>query len=142
MSSLKTVIRLHKWQLDEKRRALVELQNLREHLLEEVARLEAEVERERETARTNFEASFTFPAYAKAAKDRHQRLDQSIAQVDQRIAAADEAVAEAYRELKKFELAEEEREKREALKLRRKQDATLDETAAIGFRRRQEGQGI
>lgn len=145
MNSLKSVIRLHKWQLDEKRRELTDLENLREGLLADVARLEEEVERERDTARRNFEASFTFAAYAKSARERHERLDRSIAHVDEQIVAANEAVAEAYRELKKYELAEEEREKREALKLRRKQEALLDETALVGFQRRrheESGQGM
>lgn len=138
MNSLKTVIRLHKWQLDEKRRALVELQNLRDHLQMEIHRLEEEVGREAALASQDFEAARAFPNYAKMARTRHDKLDQSVAKVDEQIAAANEEVAEAYRELKKFELAEEEREKREALKLRRKQEAVLDETASIRFRRRQE----
>jgi flagellar protein FliJ len=138
MNSLKSIIRLHKWQLDEKRRELVELQTLHEHLLGQIARLEEEMERERETARADLEASFTFANYAKAARERRHRLDQSVAQVDEQIQIATDAVAEAYQELKKYELAEEERVKREALKLKRKQDAILDETASIGFRRRQQ----
>lgn len=138
MNSLKTIIRLHKWQLDEKRRELVELQNLREHLLNQIDRLEQEIAAERTTASADFEASFTFPNYIKMAKERRHKLDRSVAQVDEQITAATEAVAEAYQELKKYELAEEERVKREALKLKRKQDAILDETASIGFRRRQQ----
>lgn len=138
MNSLKTIIRLHKWQLDEKRRELVELQTLRDHLQTQIERLEQEIAAERETARADFEASFSFPNYLKAAKDRRHKLDLSVAQVDHQIATATEAVAEAYQELKKYELAEEDRVKREALKLKRKQDAVLDETASIGFRRRQQ----
>lgn len=138
MSGLKTVIRLNKWQLDEKRRALTELHNLREQLLEQIRRLEAEIEREREVARNDVVAARTFAGYLKAARERRSRLDQSVAEVDRRIAEAEEEVAEAYRELKKFELAEEERVRRENLKLRRKEDALLDETAGIGFRRRKE----
>lgn len=137
MSSLKSVIRLHKWQLDEKRRALAELQNLGDRLNAEAARLEDEIRAEQETAKGSFEASFTYAGYAKAAMERRRRIAQSIAQVQEQIAAATEEMAEAFQELKRFELAEEERQKREKEKQRRKDDAMLDETALVGFRRRQ-----
>ena len=138
MSNLKTVIRLHKWQLDEKRRALSELQNLRDRLVDELMRLREMVRHEQETARNDPAVAFGYPAFAAAARDRDLRLQQSIAQVDRQIEAATEEMAEAFQELKRFELAEEERLKREREKIRRKEDAMLDETALVGFRRRQE----
>lgn len=136
MSSLASVIRLHKWQLDEQRRALADLHNLADRLKSEAERLEEEIRHEQETAKADFEASFGYPAYAKAATERRKRIAQSIAQVDRQIAAATDAVAESFQELKRFELAEEERKRREADKLRRKENAMLDETALVGFRRR------
>ncbi|WP_448188394.1 flagellar FliJ family protein [Azospirillum sp. sgz301742] len=137
MSSLKTIIRLHKWQLDEKRRALSDLQNLHDRLCMELARLREEVRREQEAARTDQAVAFSYPAFAKAARERDHRLQDSIAQVEQQIEAATEEMSEAFQELKRFELAEEERLKREREKIRRKEDAMLDETALVGFRRRQ-----
>lgn len=138
MSSLATVIRLHKWQLDEKRRALAELQNLADRLHGEAQRLEEEIRREQALATADFEASFAYAGYAKRAMDRRQRIAESIRQVEVQIAAATEAMAEAFQELKRFELAEEERQKREKEKQRRKENAMLDETAVIGHRRRQQ----
>lgn len=140
MNSLKSVIRLHKWQLDEKRRALVELQNLGDRLRAEAQRLEEEILQEQRAASASFEASFTYANYAKAAMERRTRIAQSIAQVDGQIAAATDEMAEAFQELKRFELAEEERLRREKEKLRRKEDAMLDETALVGFRRRQKAE--
>ena len=137
MSSLKTIIRLHKWQLDEKRRALADLQNLHDRLSMELARLREELRREQETARTDQAVAFGYAAFARAARDRDHRLQESIAQVERQIAAATEEMSEAFQELKRFELAEEERLKREREKIRRKEDAMLDETALVGFRRRQ-----
>ncbi len=138
MSSLKTIIRLHKWQLDEKRRALSELQNLRDRLTDELVRLREMVRHEQETARNDPAVAFGYAAFAKAARERDHRLQESIAQVDRQIATATEEMAEAFQELKRFELAEEERLKREREKIRRKEDAMLDETALVGFRRRQQ----
>ncbi|WP_431860333.1 flagellar FliJ family protein [Azospirillum sp.] len=138
MSSLKTVIRLHKWQLDEKRRALAELQNLHDRLVAEMHRLQQEMLYEQQVARADPMAAFGYAAFAKAAMERGKRLQDSIAQVEQQIAVATEEMAEAFQELKRFELAEEERLKREREKIRRKEEAMLDETALVGFRRRQE----
>ena len=47
MSSLHSVIRVHRWQLDEKRRALSDLESLAERLSLELRRLDEDVERER-----------------------------------------------------------------------------------------------
>ncbi|HYG87597.1 MAG TPA: flagellar export protein FliJ [Azospirillum sp.] len=138
MSSLKTIIRLHKWQLDEKRRALAELQNLHDRLNSELERLQDEVRAEQETARKDPSVAFGYANFARAARERGQRLTQSIAQVEEQIAVATDEMAEAYQELKRYELAEEDRLKRERDKIRRKEDAMLDETALVGFRRRQQ----
>lgn len=138
MSSLKTVIRLHKLQLDEKRRVLAELQNLGDRLKAEIERLREEIVQEQQTARDDFAVSFTYANFAQAALERGRRLGESLAQVEVQIAAATEQMAEAYQELKRFELAEEERLKREKEKLKRKEANMLDETALVGFRRRQQ----
>ncbi len=137
MSSLKTIIRLHKWQLDEKRRALAELQNLADRLKAEIERLKADLANEQETARRNPEFAFNYASFARGAMERGKRLTQSLGQVDMQIAAATDQMAEAFQELKRFELAEEERLKREKEKLKRKEAIMLDETALVGFRRRQ-----
>lgn len=136
--SLKTVIRLHKLQLDEKRRVLVELQNLGDRLRAEIERLKEEVAREQAAVRDNFAVSFSYANFAKAARERGMKLSQSLGQVDIQIAMATDQMAEAFQELKRFELAEEERMKREKEKQKRKEATMLDETALVGFRRRQQ----
>lgn len=141
MSSFKTLIRVQKWQLDEKRRALTELQNLEDRLRGEIDRLAEEMRAEQDTARNDFNASFTYAAFARGAMERRRRIDDSIRQVQEQIVAAAEQVAEAYQDLKRYELAEEERLKREREKQKHKEELMMDETALIGFRRRQEQDG-
>ncbi|MGQ9368848.1 flagellar FliJ family protein [Azospirillum sp. A39] len=141
MNSLKTVIRLHKWQLDEKRRALADLQNLGDRLRSEAEKLEQEILHEQETALANGEVAFGYANFARAARDRRHRLADSIREVERQITVATEAMAEAFQELKRYELAEEERLRREKEKLKRREAALLDETALIGFRRRQQESG-
>ncbi|WP_448206593.1 flagellar FliJ family protein [Azospirillum sp. sgz302134] len=138
MSSLKTIIRLQKWKLDEKRRALAELQSLADRLKAEMDRLKEEIAAEQEAARSNPEQSYTFSNYIRAAMERGKRLTQSMGQVEAQIMVATDEMAEAFQELKRYELAEEERLKREKEKLKRKEANMLDETALVGFRRRQQ----
>ena len=137
-SGLHTLIRLHKWRLDEKRRALAELQALADKLAQDTARLEREILAEQEIARTSPEASFGYGNFAKQAIERRKRLAQSVAQVEHQIAEATEEMAEAFQELKRYELAQEGRDRREDAKRKTRENAALDEVALSGFTRRRE----
>jgi flagellar protein FliJ len=137
-SGLHTLIRLHKWRLDEKRRALAELQALADKLAQDGARLEREITAEQEIARTSPEAAFGYGNFAKQAIERRRRLAQSVAQVEQQIAQATEEMAEAFQELKRYELAQEGRDRRDEAKRKTRENAALDEVALSGFMRRRE----
>ncbi len=136
MSELQTLVRLHKWKVDEKRRALGELQALADRLAEEKRRLEDEVLAEQAAAKASGEVVFGYGAYAKTVIERRKRLEQSISQVERQIEAATDEMAEAFQELKRYELAQESRDKREREKLRKRENAMLDEVAVTGFARR------
>lgn len=135
--SLKTIIRLQKLQLDEKRRVLAELHTLADRLRNEIEKVKQEIAHEQETVRDDFSVSFTYANFAHAALERGRKLGESLGQVEAQINIATDEMAEAFQELKRYELAEEERQKRERDKLKRKEAAMLDETALVGFRRRQ-----
>jgi len=136
MNDLRALIRLHRWQLDEKQRALAELRTLEERLQAESQRLEEEIRQEQALARRSPEAGQTYASYARAAIGRRERLAHSAAQVAQQIAAAEEDMATAFQDVKRYELAQEERDRREREKQRRRAEALLDETALVGFQRR------
>ncbi|MBI1208483.1 MAG: hypothetical protein GC191_14520 [Azospirillum sp.] len=136
MNDLRAVIRLHRWQLDEKQRALAELRNLEARLHAESERLEEEIRREQQTVRSSGEIAFTYAGFAQAAIGRRERIAQSIAQVETQVAAAVEEMATVFQEVKRYELAQEERDRRDREKQRRRETALLDETAAVGFQRK------
>src|SRR3712207_5758861 len=125
-SGLHTLIRLHKWRLDEKRKALTELQGLADRLADEARRLEEEVANEQQIARASAEVSYSYANFARVAIDRRRKLAQSIAQVEAQIATAREEMAEAFQELKRYELAQEGRDRRKAEELRHKENAMLE----------------
>lgn len=137
MKDLKSLIRLNRWQLDEKRRALGELQTLVDRLNGEIERLDAEIEREKASVATAADPVAGFAVWLHAARGRRERLVQSVAQVEAQIAAARDQIAEAFQELKKYELAQEDRDRRALLRHRRRETAAFDEIALNGFRRRQ-----
>ena len=137
MSDLHALIRLHKWKLDEKRRALAELRALADRLDDERSRLDDEIAREQDVVRSSAEIGFSYAGFARAAIERRRRLEQSSEQVSRQIATATEAVREAFQELKRFELAQEGRDQRERLRVHRKARVELDEIAVTAFVRRQ-----
>lgn len=136
MNDLRPLIRLHRWQLDERQRALAALRAQEEHLLGEAAALEAEIKAEQQAVAACFEISFGYAGYAQAALARRERLAHQIAVVRAELATATEALAEAFQEVKRYELAQEERERQDKERLRHKENEILDETAMIGFQRR------
>ena len=137
MKNLHGLIRYHKWRLDEKQRALAELRNQEDHILADTARLEEAIKTEQRTAGANYEVAFGYGNYARAAIGRREQFGRALAQVRARIAVASDELAECFREVKTYELAQEERDKREAEERRHKENLDLDETAQIGHRRRQ-----
>ncbi len=142
MSNLKTLIRLQKQTVDEHRRRVAELQENVDALRDAAVRLEQELVREQDAARDDFMAAVAFSGYLKRALQRRQAFAGAIEDAERHLADARDAMAEAFQEMKRYELAEEARAKREREEERRKEEALLDETASIGFRRRREAEAM
>ncbi len=138
MANLHPLIRYHKWRLDEKQRALAALRHEEEQILAEAEGLEDTIKAEQRAAETYHEAAFGYANFARAAIGRRENFAHALADVRARITTASEELSEAFREVKTFELAQEERDKIEATERRHKENHILDETAQIGHRRRQE----
>ena len=135
--TLKNLVRLQEWQVDEKRRKLGGLLSLVADLEDRARRLEEELLAEQAVAAAApEEAGFLYGAYAETVIERRQRLADSIARAEDEIAAAREELRDAYRELKKYEIAEENRVVREREELDRVEQAFLDEVGLQSFRRR------
>ena len=136
MRSLDSLIRLHKWQLEEKRRALGALQGLRADLTRQADELEREVLREQDTAAHSTEAGWTYSGYARAVIRRRENLRRSIAEVDKKIDTATDEVRVAHREMRKYETAEERAQQRADAEEARRDQIELDEIASNQQRQR------
>lgn len=137
MSALESLIRLNRWQLDERRRQLADLDALAERLKQEQARLAAEQQAEQKAATLSHEAATAYGSYARRLIERRKKLEDSQASVEQQIMLARDALAEAYREVKRYEIAAANRAQKRRQRLARQQQRTLDEIGVENFRRRQ-----
>ncbi len=140
MSALGSLVRVHTWALNEKRLTLAALEELAEKLFGDLEGLEAELQRERSAATGSVEGTIAFPAYAAAALERRQKLRLSIANLDLAIEAAREEVREAYRDVKKYELARDNHQRRERERLALDERKAVDELSANQHQRKKSNQ--
>ena len=140
MSALASLVRIHTWALNEKRQTLAGLEELADKLHGDLEALEAELQREQSAATGSIEGTIAFPAFVAAALERRKRLRVSIANLDLGIEAAREEVREAYQEVKKYELARDNDERREQDKLALTERKDLDELGAALHQRKKMSQ--
>lgn len=135
MKALDGLIRLHRWKLDEKRLKLAELERLIGALREEMGKLERTVAREGAVASASAEASYGFGPFAAESIERRHRLEQSLADAEAQVRAASEEVADAFQELKKFDVVKSREVRLAEERTRRREQATLDEIGLTLYRR-------
>ncbi|TWB16639.1 flagellar export protein FliJ [Nitrospirillum amazonense] len=142
MKSLKALIRLHKNQVDDKRRHLTQLRDQEDRLTLQRQQFEAQVEMERQLSGTSVDMAMAFASYLPQIKLRRNAMEIARQQLMIAIRRAEEDLAQAFQELKRFELAEEERIRKEKAELARKEAMMLDEVAAQRHLRQQEEGGM
>jgi flagellar export protein FliJ len=139
MSALDSMVRVHRWILDEKRRKLVDLERFVMKMREELADLDEQVALERQTAsQAPFESRQAYASFHAAAVERRRRLQTTIDNLQREVDAAREEVNEAFGELKGYEGARENAIRRQLAERARRDQLVLDETS-IGIYRRSNG---
>lgn len=135
---LKTLIRLAKFDVDEKRRVLTALQNQEEQTLHDILASEVQLRKEQELAAADATGvGFIYGAYHRAWMDQRQMLFNRLATIRQQIEIARDELAESFRTQKTYEVTQANRERREQEELDRKEQAFLDEVAQTQHRRRE-----
>lgn len=135
MKSRESLIRLHRFQVDERRRQVAELETMLEEFRRREHDLGQQVQAEQEKAGISDIAHYAYPMFAKSMRDRRENILQSISEVSLQLESAKDDLASAYRELKKYELIEESRKRRVRGKLARIEQQELDEVALAIHRR-------
>jgi flagellar export protein FliJ len=104
MKSRDTLIRLRKFQVDEKRRRVAQIEAMIAEFDRMAVELEREIKTEQERAGIHDPSHFAYPTYAKAATQRRENLKRSAEDLQAQLAAAKDALGEAFEEMKKVEL--------------------------------------
>lgn len=137
MADLKPLIRLHKHELDEKRRALAALYGDMAVLERERQALEAAFEKEKKAVAEAGDIHFTFAQYTETVRRKKQALNDLEAVLEKKIEQAKDAMMETFSELKKYEMTQAERERLEAEERRIREGKIMDEIGLEGFRRKE-----
>lgn len=125
---LKTLIRLSKFKVDEKRRELTALQNREEKILADMAADEQRLRHEQQVAAQDVAGiGYMYGAYHRAWMGRRDAFNAALTKVRQEIEAIRDELAELFREQKTYELTQANREKREREEQDRKEQLFLDE---------------
>jgi flagellar export protein FliJ len=129
MKGLATLIKLHKRTLDELRRSMASLENQKEQLLLLSRTLQEELKKEMELAAKTPEMRGFFGDFAKRMRVRQEKIAAEIKELDKQMDKLRGEIAEAFSELKKYEIAEENARLRAAEAASRKETIELDEIA-------------
>src|SRR5215469_4748403 len=104
MKSRETLIRLKKFQVDEKRRKVAQIEGMIAEFERMAGDLDREIRVEQDRAGIHDPGHFAYPTYAKAAITRRENLKRSVDELRIQLDDAKAALGEAFEELKKVEL--------------------------------------
>lgn len=104
MKSRESIIRLKRFQADEKRRQVNQIQTMVAEFERMARDLEDQINVEQERAGIRDTSHFAYPTFAKAAMQRRDNLRASAQDLESQLAAAQEGLDLALDELRKAEL--------------------------------------
>ncbi|WP_422378210.1 flagellar export protein FliJ [Roseibium sp.] len=130
MKTRDSLIRLKRFQVDEKRRQLAQIESMIAEFNRMADELDDQIKSEQERVGITDVTHFAYPTFAKAAADRRDNLRNSAYELDDQLQRAQDELSEAIEELKKFEQLEERDQQRERTAQEMAEQDQLDEVAA------------
>src|SRR6202023_3779924 len=131
MKSRETLIRLKKFQVDERRRKVAQIEGMIAEFERMALDLEREIKSEQDRAGIHDPGHFAYQTYAKAAMQRRENLRRSADDLKVQLESATGALAEAFEEMKKIELLDERDQMREREEKSAREQAELDATGIL-----------
>jgi flagellar FliJ protein len=104
MKSRDTLIRLKRFQVDEKRRRVAQIEMMIAEFERMAVDLGREIAAEEHKAGISDPTHFAYPTYARAASQRRENLRQSAQNLHNQLSDAKAELGEAFEELKKAEI--------------------------------------
>ncbi|QCK88338.1 flagellar export protein FliJ [Phreatobacter aquaticus] len=133
MKSRVTLIRLKRFQVDEKRRQVAQIEMMIAEFERMANDLDREIVVEQNRANIHDPGHYAYPTYAKAARQRRDNLLGSAGELKGQLDDAKAALAEAFEELKKVEILDERETARDRVADSVREQAEMDR---IGLTRR------
>jgi len=134
MKSRETLIRLRKFQVDEKRRRAAQIESMIAEFERMTADLDREIKSEQDKVGISDPAHFAYPTYAKAAKQRRENLVRSVDDLKVQLDGAKAELGEAFEELKKVELLNERDQANERAEQNAQEQRELDSIGIMRIR--------
>jgi flagellar FliJ protein len=126
-----SILRLKRFQVDELKRRLSTLDEMKGDLEKKLADLEDSVTRERGRSNDSDIGRLAFPSFLNSIDVRRTNIRATMKELERERAAVQDDLAVALQDLKSFELAEEERARRVAEAETRSSQARLDDMALV-----------
>ncbi len=134
MKSRESLIRIHRFQVDEKRRRVVQIETMMADFNNKAADLERQIKAEQQKAGIDDITHYAYPTFARAAITRRDNIKASITELEGQLEEAKDELSNAFSELKRLELLVE----RENMKIKRtrmaREQSGLDEMALNLYR--------
>ena len=127
-----SLLRLKRFRVDELKRRLGTLDEMKADLERKLADLDEAVAREKQRANDSDIGRLAFPSFLQSIDARRKNIRATMKELDKERAQAQEDLAGAFQDLKNFEVAEEERLRRIAEHEARSAQSRLDELSKIG----------
>ena len=113
MKSRDSLIRLKRFQTDEKRRQVSQLEMMIAEFMKMIGDLNDQILAEQNRVNVHDVTHFAYPTFARAAMQRRDNLKVSVRELEEKLERARDELAEAVEDLKKVELIEERDQVRE-----------------------------
>ena len=130
-SRSESLIRLKKFQVDEKRRQVAQIEAMVADFERMAGELDQQIEIEQQKTGISDVAHFAYSTFAKAAMQRRDNLLASANDMKGTLEAAQDALAEAVEDLKKVELLDQRENGREAAAEAKAEQSEYDEIARL-----------
>ena len=133
-SRSESLIRLKKFQVDEKRRQVAQIEMMVNDFERMASELDQQIEIEHTKTGISDIAHFAYSTFAKAALSRRDNLLASANDMRGKLEAAQDALAEALEDLKKVELLDQREHQREAAEQLKVEQSEYDEIGRLRYR--------
>ena len=130
MKSRESLLRLKRFQVDEKRRQVAQIEAMMAEFQRMADELDRQVTAEQDRVGISDVTHFAYPTFAKAATQRRDNLKASAGELVAQLDSARDGLAETVEELKKFEQIEERDNARGRAEADAAEQDELDEIAA------------